>query len=208
MPAWATVIICLHFRYSCQNSKLSYYHHKHCRQHSAEILNHILFLSLHVPSVWVAGPAVMLIPTPTSLLFLGCVIRCVLVAAGERLALWNFNKGELVPSFPFAACSGHATECQWDIRVEAGWIGSGCGRRDLSGWRALYGVRSVHVGSQRRHSMRHSVSQGYLSAPQRQCVPSLVLLCQEADNLSAFCSALTLVPLSILYWPWERRVLD
>lgn len=154
----AAVIMCLHFRYSCQNSKLSYRRHKHCRQHRAEILNHFLFLSLSVLAVWVPGPAVMLIPTPTSLLFLGCVIRCVLVAAGERLALWNFNNGELVPSFPFAACFGRAAECQWDIRVEAGWIGSGCGRRDLGGLRALCTVRSVHVGSQKRRSVRHSLS--------------------------------------------------
>lgn len=83
------------------------------------------FLCLCILAVWRAGPAVPLIPFPAFLLFLGCVIRCVLVAAGERQALWNLNNGELVPSFPFAACFRRVTECQWDIRVETGWIRSG-----------------------------------------------------------------------------------
>ena len=58
------------------------------------------------------------------------------------------------------------------------------------------------------HSETRSLSRGYLGAPNRQDAPSPVLLCQEGDNLSAFCSALTLRRFPCNTLPQKVRLLD
>lgn len=64
------------------------------------------------------------------------------------------------------------------------------------------------MSAPRGGTARDAVFQGYLSTPNRQDAPSPVLLCQERDNLSAFCSTLTLQRFLCNLQPQKVRLLD
>lgn len=77
------------------------------------------------------------VSAPAILLFPDCLSHCVLLAAGEQLALWNLNGEERATGPPSTTCCRRAAECRSEIRASRRWIRLGHRWRDPNGCGAL-----------------------------------------------------------------------